>query len=81
MVINQITVNNFASLSGCTPVDRASKIFDGSGLKTFKCRLVPDALALVGPTIVQLLVCFRLLQQFSYFLLSSPHRCFISVFI
>ena len=39
---------------------------------------MPDVLALVGPTGVQLLVFF---QHCSYFLLSSPHRCFISVFV
>ena len=41
--------------------------------KDFKVsRLVPDVLALVWPTGVQLLIFF---QHFSYFLLSSPHRC------
>ena len=40
---------------------------------------MPDALALAGPT--GLTAGFLLLQHFSYFLLSSPHRCFISVFV
>ena len=35
MVVNPITVSNFASLFGCMPVGRASD-YDGSGLKTFK---------------------------------------------
>ena len=35
MVVNPITVNDFASLFGCTPAGRASDS-DGSGLKTFK---------------------------------------------
>ena len=35
MVVNPNTVDNFASLFGCTPAGRASD-YDGSGLKTFK---------------------------------------------
>ena len=57
MVVNPITVNNFASLFSCTPAGRASD-YDGSGLETLCNRLVPDALTLVGPTGVQLLVFF-----------------------
>ena len=57
MVVNPITVNNFAFLFDCTPAGRASDQ-DDYGLKIFKCRLVPDAQALVGPTGVQMLVFF-----------------------
>ena len=58
-----------------------------SGLKIWRLRpkifkvslLVSDALALVEPTGPT--VGFLLLQHFSYFLPSSPHRCFISGFV
>ena len=33
LVINPITVDNFATLFTCTPVDRASDSYDGSDLK------------------------------------------------
>ena len=64
-----------------------------TGLSTLKLiRLLPDALAPVGPTGDLLVFClfvflffffvfFSFLQHFSNFLLSSPHRCFISVFV
>ena len=60
------------------------KLYDGSGLKIFKCRLVPDALVLVGPpesNCFFFVVVFFFPQHLSYFLLSGPHRCFISVFV
>ena len=41
-----------------TPADRGLRLYDGSGLKIFECWLVPDALALVAPTGVQLSVLF-----------------------
>ena len=55
MVVNLITVNNFASLFGCTP--------EGWAYEFEVSWLVPNVLALVGPTEVQLLVffCFSIL--------------------
>ena len=35
LVINSIKVDNFAVLSNCTPVDRASDSYDGPDLKLF----------------------------------------------
>ena len=78
MVDNPITVNNFASLFWLHAGWSGLRLFDGSGLKTLS-RLVPDALTLVGPTGPT--VGFRLLQHFSYFLLSSPHRFSIYLFV
>ena len=54
------------------------RLYDGFGLETFIVnRLVPDALALVGPIGDQLLVffCFSI-SVISY---CRPHRCFIFV--
>ena len=31
----KITVINFVSIFGCTPVGRGLRLYDGSGLKTF----------------------------------------------
>ena len=73
IVVNPITVNNFASFFGCTQI--GPQTLRRLGLKDFEVsRLVPGALALVGPIGIQLLVYF-------YFLLSSHHLCFISVFV
>ena len=36
IVVSPITVNNFASLFGCTPAGLASDSITGPGLKTFK---------------------------------------------
>ena len=74
-------VNFFASLFGCTPAGRASDSM--TAVAPAYSRMVPDALVLVGSSGVQLFFFFFffLLQHFSYFLLSSPHRCFSSVFV
>ena len=36
MVVIPTTFDNFASLFGCTPAGRELRLYDGSGLKTFK---------------------------------------------
>ena len=36
MVVNPITINNFASLFGCMPAGSGLRLYDISGLKTFK---------------------------------------------
>ena len=66
-MVNPIKVGNFALLFNCTLVGWTSD----SG---------PDALAVVGPTVVYLLDFFCSSIQF-YVLLSPFYLCFISFFI
>ena len=60
-VDNLITVNNFASLFGCTSAGRASDSMTAPTLRLLNW-LVLDALTLVGPTEILLLVfvCFSI---------------------
>ena len=53
LLVNPITVNNFADLVNCAPVGRRSDN-DGSGLKLSVKLAGPDGLSLVRPTVVQL---------------------------
>ena len=80
MVVNPVTVNNFASLFGCTPAGRAS---DSMTAPTW--RLLSKSVGAWCSGSAQAhrspIFGFLLLQHFSYFLLSSPHRCFIFVFL
>ena len=69
LVVNPITVNNFADLFNCTPVGRASDLMMAPA-KSFKLNwLGPDDLSLAGPpgSTSGLL----LLQRFKVGLLSS----------
>ena len=72
MVVNPITVNNFAFLFGCTSAGRTSDSITAPA----KTRCFGSGRAHRSPA-----VGFLFLHHFSYFLLSSPHRCFISVFV
>ena len=58
MVVNPITVNNFASLFVCPWAGSASEFMTARTKDIEVSRFVPDALALVGPIGVQLLVFF-----------------------
>ena len=80
MVINPITVGNFAFLFNCTPVGRTSDC-DGSDLKTYLLMKWkgPDAVVVVRPTGVYLLdfIC----SGIQFYVLLSPCLCFISFLI
>ena len=56
LVVNPITVGNFAFLFNCVPVDQTSD-YDGSDIKTYLLMrwCEPDALVVVRPTGVHLL--------------------------
>ena len=79
-LVNPITVNNFASLFGCTPAGRASDSMTAPAerllSKSVDARCSGSGRAHRSPT-----VGFLLFQHFSYFLLSSTYRCFISAFV
>ena len=60
LVVNPITVDNFASLFNCTPVGRASDtVMDPTNKATYFSRLGPELFVSVAwPTWVQLLIFF-----------------------
>ena len=75
LVVNPITINNFADLFNCTPVGRASDLMMASALSFQLSWLGPD-LSLVGPTGVQLLdFCCSGMSWFAV----EYSSCFISV--
>ena len=74
LVFNQITVNNFASLFNCTPVGRASDN-DGPDIKLF----ILVGLGRSSTVGFLLLQCSSGVGRNTF--LSSPHLCFIIVFI
>ena len=55
LVVNLITVNNFADLFNCMPVGRASDLMMAPAINFQLSWLRPEDLALVGPTGVQVL--------------------------
>ena len=55
LMVNPITVNNFADLFTCTLVGRASDLMMAPAQSFQLSWLGPDDLSLVGPTGVQLL--------------------------
>ena len=87
LVFNPITVNNFASLFNCTPVGRASDSMMAPTLSyLFQLVWAGAFLSVAWSTGVQLLVLLCSTPQGSpgvgrNTFLSSPHLCFIIVFI
>ena len=76
LIVNQLTVGNFAFLFNCTPVGRTSDSMTVLYLTIKKDLSIDKMVAVVRPTGVYLLDFFC--SSIQFYLLLSPYICFIS---